>query len=91
MEKILKVSLVTPEGSVFEGPATAVQVPGFDGSFQVLYNHAALVAALVQGVVKIDRPGQPSAVFTINGGLAEVNNNQVTVLAEKAVELTPLA
>jgi F-type H+-transporting ATPase subunit epsilon len=84
MDNILKVSIATPEGSVFEGPATAVQLPGFDGSFQVLYNHAALVAALVAGNVKVDRPGQPAMLFTIAGGLAEVNQNQVTVITERA-------
>ncbi|GDX48756.1 MAG: ATP synthase F1 subunit epsilon [Bacteroidota bacterium] len=78
------VDILTPEKKLFSGDATAVQLPGINGSFQVLNNHAALVSALKQGVVKVDA-GKDSRSFTITGGFCEVIENRVTILVEGVV------
>ncbi|MGB1204915.1 MAG: ATP synthase F1 subunit epsilon [Chitinophagales bacterium] len=82
----MNVELITPERNVFAGEASRVNLPGIDGLFEILNNHAPLISALKQGPVKITTQ---SAVKTINitGGFAEVLNNNVIVVAESAKEL----
>ncbi|MBX3102429.1 MAG: ATP synthase F1 subunit epsilon [Bacteroidetes bacterium] len=84
MSKTLTVELITPEGAVYNGEATAVQVPGIQGSFQVLYNHAAIISTLGKGKVKIDGP-QGAKIFMVEGGVVEVLKNHVVVLAQKVL------
>ena len=50
----MQLEIITPESKVFSGEANAVQLPGNDGIFQVLNNHAPIIAALKSGVVKVD-------------------------------------
>ncbi len=80
----MKLEIVTPDKKVFQGPASGVQVPGVEGSFEVLENHAALVSALGEGTVRITSGGK-SEYFDIDGGVIEVLNNTIVILAETAV------
>lgn len=80
----MQVELITPDGPVYKGEATAVQVPGSQGSFQVLANHAPLVSTLDKGKVKIDA-ADGSRTYQIEGGVVEVLANRVTILAQKVV------
>jgi F-type H+-transporting ATPase subunit epsilon len=50
----MHLEIITPETKIFEGEVEAVQLPGLDGSFQVLSGHAPIVSALKEGVVKVD-------------------------------------
>lgn len=77
----MTIDILTPEKKLFSGEASAIQLPGINGSFQILNNHAALVSALKQGVVKVDTD-KDSQTFHITGGFCEVLNNKVTVLVE---------
>lgn len=86
MAKEFRLELVTPEGSAFQDVCTAVQLPGAEGLFQVLTNHAPIVASLTKGVVKVDLPTGPSRRFAIDGGLVEVLDNRVVVLAQRVTE-----
>ncbi|MCO4813503.1 MAG: F0F1 ATP synthase subunit epsilon [Flavobacteriales bacterium] len=95
----MQLEIITPEAKIFSGEADAVQFPGLDGSFQVLDNHAAIISALVKGVVKanlknaFDSPEKSDLVHVdqkdskvirvdIKGGVVEMLNNKVIVLAE---------
>ena len=63
-------------GTIFEGKAKqSVELPSVLGRMQVLPDHAPLMAALDKGVVKVD-----NQEFPINDGIAQVENNEVTVL-----------
>ncbi len=75
------VEIVNPDKTIFSGEANLVQLPGLDGLFEVLNNHAPLIAGLKQGKVKVQTEGQSEQFFDINGGVAEVLNNKVLVLA----------
>ncbi len=75
------VDIITPDTSLFTGEATAVTVPGIDGSLGILEHHAPLISALKKGAVKVTTSNGES-IFEINGGVAEVLNNKVIVLAE---------
>jgi len=53
----MHLEIITPEEKVFSGEADAVQLPGIDGLFQVLNNHAPIVSALKKGSIKINLAG----------------------------------
>lgn len=79
-----KTSLLTPDGPLFEGDVLSVNIPGSQGDFQVLHNHAALMSTLDTGVAKIKTADNKTKLFSVSGGFVEVNNNLVTILAESA-------
>jgi|TARA_B100000795_G_C22433629_1_gene299140 F-type H+-transporting ATPase subunit epsilon len=83
------IEIVTPDKKIFEGEATSAIFPGTDGSFQILNNHAALVSTLGKGsivFVKILNNKSEEVQMEVDGGVVEVLNNKVTVLAEKITE-----
>lgn len=77
----MKLEIITPDKEIFTGEASLVQFPGIDGLFEVLENHAPLIAALKTGKIKMESQGQ-TQYFDINGGIVEVLQNKVLVLAE---------
>lgn len=81
----MKVEIVTPDVKVFEGEARHVQLPGANGLFGVLDNHAPLISTLAGGKVKVEATDGDIQTFSITGGVAEVNSNKVIVLAEKVL------
>ena len=79
----MHLEIITPDRKVFEGEVTSAQLPGADGLFEVLNNHAPLISALKEGdVVVSGATGRTS--FHIEGGVVEVLRNNVIVLAEGA-------
>ena len=77
----MKLEITTPEKRIFEGDVDLVQLPGLDGLFEVLNNHAPMIAALGKGKVKIGNNNEYKFI-EINGGVVEVLNNRILVLAE---------
>ncbi|MBQ4478297.1 MAG: ATP synthase F1 subunit epsilon [Bacteroidales bacterium] len=82
----MKVEIVTPETSVFEGEATLIQLPGYDGLFEVLNNHAPMITFLGKGKVKIENDKE-TIHLNLDGGVVEVLSNKVLVLAEKCTRI----
>ncbi|HRP53538.1 MAG TPA: F0F1 ATP synthase subunit epsilon [Fluviicola sp.] len=95
----MQLEIITPETLIFKGEAKSVQLPGLDGSFQVLNNHAPIISGLKNGTIKADlevavkTTGKlHSSVTTenhgkiihvaIKGGVVEMQNNKIIVLAE---------
>jgi len=78
----VKIEIVTPDSTVYEGEVTLVQLPGLDGSFEVLNNHAPMIAALQKGRVKVIDSKKETLFFEVNGGVAEILKNKILVLAE---------
>jgi len=90
------LEIVTPEASIVSGEVESVTVPGVQGPFQMLNNHAAIVSLLDSGKVKFR--GNPTIaegfetkftkdetgkwVLDINGGTVEMNDNKIIVLAD---------
>lgn len=75
------LEIITPDKKIFSGKVNAVQVPGTKGSFMVLEYHAPIISTLEQGRVKIVE-GSAESFFFISGGIVEVKNNDVIILAE---------
>ena len=80
----MKVEIITPDSTIFTGDNVGlIQLPGIDGSFEVLNNHAPLISVLRKGKIKIINKGEKDEqFFEILGGVIEVVNNKVLVLAE---------
>ncbi len=76
------LEIITPEKKVYAGDVDAVKLPGADGSFGILNNHAPIIATLKKGTVKVTDSTKKVENFEINGGVVEVLNNKITVLAE---------
>lgn len=77
----MNLEIITPDTTIYQGEAELVQLPGIDGSFEILNNHAPLISALKQGKIKIKKNGKEE-FFEINGGVIEVLENKVLILAE---------
>jgi F-type H+-transporting ATPase subunit epsilon len=88
----IRVRLVTPERTLFEHAATAVELPAKNGYFEVLYGHAPLVAELGAGDVIIHggsdiTDGSPdSSRYNVSWGFVEVLPDRVTILASDALK-----
>jgi F-type H+-transporting ATPase subunit epsilon len=78
----MKIEIITPDTTIYEGEVTLAQLPGLDGSFEVLNNHAPMIAALKKGKVKVIDAKKSTLFFEINGGVVEVLKNKLLVLAE---------
>ncbi len=77
--KKIHLTITTPDKKLFEGRVQKVTLPGSAGSFQVLKDHAPLVSILRKGTIIYGSEDQEHAL-TIQGGLVEVLNNNITVL-----------
>lgn len=77
----MNLEILTPEQTIYKGDASLVQLPGIDGLFEILNNHAPLISVLSKGKVKI-KVDDDLKYFDINGGVVEVKNNKTLVLAE---------
>ncbi|MFZ4862079.1 ATP synthase F1 subunit epsilon [Sphingobacterium sp. Mn56C] len=81
----MKLTIITPDKLAFEGPVTAVTVPGTAGSFQILNDHAAIVSTLEDGKLIIKNNNEEQVII-IKGGVVEVKDNNIIVLAEGIVQ-----
>ena len=77
----MRVEIITPDKELYKGEAKSVTVPGVDGSIGFLNNHAPLITVLKAGDVKVKTEAGVET-FAGKGGVVEVMNNTVLVLAE---------
>ena len=82
----MNIDIVQPNKKVLSGEVTSVKLPGTDGSFQVLNNHANLIASLGNGEVTVVTASGESKTIQISGGVVEVLENKLSVLAESVIE-----
>lgn len=79
----MKVELISPEKKIFESnEVILVQLPGVDGLFEILNHHAAMIALLTKGKIKIKDSQNKVIFFQIEKGVVEVKNNEVTILSQ---------
>ncbi len=79
----MQINILTPEMNVFSGEIDSVILPGINGQFEILNNHAPLIASLKEGTVKV-RKGTEKKEFKVKSGIVEVLKNTVSVLTEGA-------
>ena len=83
---LLRVRLVTPERTMCEVAATAVELPAKNGYFEVLYGHAPLMAELGAGDVTLHGGPDGDQRYNVSWGFAEVLGDRVTILASDALK-----
>ena len=91
------LEIVSPEATLFSGEVTSVTVPGVNGEFQMLNNHAAIVSTLAKGNVKIagksiaiadevaskfNKINDSTVQLAISSGTVEMKNNKIIILAD---------
>lgn len=79
---MLNLEIIAPEKRLFSGEIKIVKLPGAEGSFEIMENHADIISILGQGTIRVKETNGLLSYFEINGGLAEVSNNEVKVLVE---------
>ena len=77
----MNIEIRTPEKSLFSGTAESVKLPGTEGSFEILNNHAPIIASLAKGSIRIKSQGNET-FFSIENGFVEVLKNEVVILVE---------
>ncbi len=80
----MHLDILTPERKIFNGDVYGVLLPGVQGYFELLDQHAPIVAALGKGTMKILKDKSNVEVYKIDGGFVEMNNNKTIVLIEGA-------
>jgi F-type H+-transporting ATPase subunit epsilon len=97
----MQLEIITPEKKIYSGEVSVVNLPGSDGSFGLLENHAPIISTLKAGTIKIlqveggntqingmtgklENPtyDDKELSFEVKGGVVEMNNNKIIVLAE---------
>ena len=76
----MDVQIISPDRNLYDGKADLVTVPGSSGSIGILNNHAPLISSLKKGEVKVIL-NKKEQFFKIDGGVVEVSQNKVVVLA----------
>jgi F-type H+-transporting ATPase subunit epsilon len=87
----LRFELVAPERLLYSGVVAQVVVPGSEGEFTVLPQHAPVLSTLKPGVLTVTGLDGGSSKIFVRGGFAEVNPAGLTVLAEEAIPLAELS
>lgn len=77
----MKLEIITPEQELFNGEVKSVKLPGSTGEFEILNNHAPIISTLNKGDIRIITSEKDSKKISINGGVIELQNNKIIVLA----------
>jgi F-type H+-transporting ATPase subunit epsilon len=83
----MQLEISTPEHKVFSGAVYGIQLPGIEGSFEILDKHAPMIASLGRGKMKILKDKTTTESYEISAGFVEVLHNKATVLIEDATAL----
>jgi F-type H+-transporting ATPase subunit epsilon len=79
----IRCEIVSQDAPIYEGDVDIVVIPGVDGIMGILPNHAPLLTTLNFGVIQV-RTGDTEEIFTVSGGVAEIQPDIVTILADRA-------
>lgn len=79
-------TILTPEKTLFEGEITSVSAPGTAGYFEVLANHAPMIATLDAGKLTIVQKDGKRQIFSISGGVFENHQNKALILVTEHKE-----
>ncbi len=83
----MQLDILTPERKVFSGKVYGIYLPGTEGTFEILENHAPIIASLGKGKMKILKDKNTTETYDISGGFVEMLNNKASVLIEDATAL----
>ena len=78
----MKLEIITPEKELFTGKIISVKIPGSNGEFEILNNHAPIISTLEKGKIRVITDQNKSEFFSINSGVIEMQQNKIIILAE---------
>lgn len=78
----MKLEIITPKENLYQGEVTLVSLPGTFGAFEILNNHAPIIATLANGEIKVMDKDKNTIKFPIKSGLVEASKNNIWVLVE---------
>ena len=87
MADTTNLEVVTPSTIILSEPVEMVVVPGSDGQIGALPRHSKVISTLNRGMVDIFKDNKISSQIMIDGGIAEINETSVTILAERAEKI----
>jgi F-type H+-transporting ATPase subunit epsilon len=76
------LEIITPDKKLYSGEVKSIVLPGTEGKFGLLNNHAPIISSLKKGTLKVTDTSEAVQNFEIKGGVVEMMNNQVIILAE---------
>ena len=77
----MNVRIIKPDSTVFEGQASLLQLPGTNGLFEILENHAPLISSLASGKIRI-QTDDGEKTFDIKAGVVKGQKNDILVLVQ---------
>lgn len=83
----MHLEVLTPQKKVFSGKIKLLKVPGYQGSFEILTNHAPIISTLEKGEVRIVTKTGEVLLYTVDSGVVQAVDNKITVLAESLVQI----
>jgi len=86
--KTMKLEIVTPSGVIYNGDIKQVTLPGEQGEFGVLPEHASLVSLLDAGVINIETSNGKDVLVAINSGYVKIDENKALCIVDGAVALS---
>ena len=78
----MTLEIISPSATASYGEVKLLQLPGKTGSFEILYNHAPMIALLTKGKIKMVGKSEKISFIEINGGTLKVENNKIIILAD---------
>ena len=78
----MQLEIITAESQLYSGEVTSVKLPGMDGEFEILNNHAPVISTLDKGIIRVIDNNNKTKNFEVSGGVIEMQNNKIIVLAD---------
>jgi len=76
------LEIITPDKKIFEGEAKRIRLPGSNGLFEILNNHAPIISTLAKGTIRVIDKDNKKHKFEVEGGVVENKRNKIIVLLE---------
>lgn len=84
MTKLFDVKIITPQEVFFEGSVSSLVIPGTEGSFGILCNHAPIIAGVADGIMKVTDENSNELYIEVGSGYLDMLNNSAVIITEKA-------
>ncbi len=78
----MNVRIIKPDATLYEGPATLIQLPGTGGLFEILENHAPIISSLAAGQIRLQEEGAKEHVFNIKAGVVKGQQNEILIMVQ---------
>lgn len=78
----MKVKIIKPDTTLYEGDASLLQLPGTGGLFEILENHAPIISSLAEGKLRLLTDNQEEKTFDIRGGVVKGQKNDILLLVQ---------